>query len=98
MDMKPINERPKLGLPGASPAPAPKPKAIEPLDVAEQLFHGAMRDDVLVTATFFDGNEITGRPLAIGRYSFLIGTPDGQEVAVFKASLRSLCAQKETAG
>jgi hypothetical protein len=96
MDLKSPN-RPKLTLPNTTP-PAPKPKHIEPLDVAETVFHNALRDYMQVTATYRDGNEIAGRPLAIGRYSFLIATPDGQEAAVFKAALRSLTAQKETAG
>jgi hypothetical protein len=98
MDMKPISgePRPKLGLP-TPPAPPPKPaKPIEPLGTAEQLFHDAMRDGLQVTAAYFDGSEITGRPLAFSRYSFLIEV-GGEEVAIFKAALRSLRAQKETA-
>jgi hypothetical protein len=97
MDMKSLPEpRPELGLPGAPKALAPA-KRPEPLDIAERTFYGAMRDDGLVTATFFDGNEITGRPLALGKYSLLIEA-DGEEIAVFKHGLRSLTAHKKAAG
>jgi hypothetical protein len=70
-------------------APAPKPKPPPELDVAERVFGEAMRDNARITLTFLDGEQITVRPVAIGRYSFLIETSESEEV-IFKAALRSL--------
>ena len=79
--------------PTKAEAPAPKAKPIAELDLAEKLFGEAMRDNGHVTLTFLDREQITVRPVAIGRYSFLIETAEGEEV-IFKAALRSLrCAK-----
>ena len=48
-----------------------------------------MRDNARITLTFLDGEQITVRPVAIGRYSFLIEISESEEV-IFKAALRSL--------
>jgi hypothetical protein len=59
------------------------------LDVAEALFHGAMRDGVLVSLVFIDGERFDAVPILIGRYSFLVHTDDGER-AVFKTALKWL--------
>ena len=64
-------------------------KALPVLDVAERLFHDAMRDNVHVSLVFLDSERFDAVPVAIGRYSFLIRT-DNSERAVFKTALKSL--------
>jgi hypothetical protein len=104
-DLKPLSDRPTHTLPQAHypvvrkplppqqpPAPViskPEPK-VPPLDVAEALFHGCMRDGVLVSLVFLDGERFDATPLAIGKYSYLVKTESGSEAAVFKVALKSI--------
>jgi len=105
-DMKSLSDRPTHPLPQAQypvvrkpvppqqPPPATKAEApapkVAPLDVAEALFHGAMRDGVDVAIIFLDGEQLEAVPLAIGKYSYLIRKQDGTEAAVFKVALKSI--------
>jgi hypothetical protein len=70
-----VSKPPQVPPPDVPAAPpVPKPKPIAELDLAERLFGEAMRDNARVSLTFLDGDQITARPVAIGRYSFLIET------------------------
>ena len=69
---------------------APKAKPIEPLGPAELIIHNAIRDGERVALTFLDGERFDVKPLAIGKYSMLVETADGAELAIFKVALKYL--------
>jgi hypothetical protein len=73
-DMPPLPSRPALTLPPAQyparkaaapqqpPPPVSKPEPkVAPLDVAEALFHGCMRDGANVSLVFLDASDSTRR-------------------------------------
>jgi hypothetical protein len=100
---KPTLTLPPAAYPARKPAPPPqqpppvtkaeapaKPKPIEPLGPAELIIHNAIRDGARIALVFLDGERFDVKPLAIGKYSMLVETADGAELAVFKVSLKYL--------
>ena len=73
--------------PPESKAEVPKARPIAELDLAERLFHDAMRDSARVTFAFLDGERFDAVPVSIGRYSFAVRTETGEQ-AIFKNALK----------